>query len=101
MNVCEQSSCARTGVTYVGCHGFLYKTNVFCAIRLNEGNRAFTTSLPGALTGETWIAMVSCTRAAENRRSLLLATGGGFLLALAGDHLAEHNHTVAVHERDA
>merc|ERR1712176_1109551 len=34
-------------------------------------------------------------------RSLLLAAGTALLLSLAGDNLAKHHHTVAVHERDA
>merc|ERR1712060_903635 len=34
-------------------------------------------------------------------RSLLLAAGTALLLALAGDHLAKHHHTVTVHERHA
>merc|ERR1712087_693444 len=39
--------------------------------------------------------------ASEAAGSLLLAAGGSFLLALAGDHLAQHDHAIAVHERDA
>merc|ERR1719188_1984420 len=32
--------------------------------------------------------------------SLLLAARGALLLALARDHLAQHDHAVAIHERD-
>merc|ERR1719174_1931325 len=46
-------------------------------------------------------SQTSCRRAASVHRSLLLAAGSGLLLPLAGDHLAKHHDTVAVHEGDA
>merc|ERR1719174_917185 len=46
-------------------------------------------------------SQTSCRRAVSVHHSLLLAAGSGLLLPLAGDHLPQHHHAVAVHEGDA
>merc|ERR1712056_124942 len=53
------------------------------------------------MTGRSPAANGVPKRCSATRLSLFLATCGALLLALAGDDLAQHRHTIAVHESDA
>merc|ERR1712056_37255 len=53
------------------------------------------------MTGRSPAANGVPKRCSATRLSLFLATCGALLLALAGDDLAQHHHTIAVHESDA